>query len=210
MARNIDPKCKRCRREGEKLFLKSERCFTAKCAVVKRKYPPGVHGVKKGTPRLSEYGQQLRAKQRAKLTYGILENQFIKYFKKARLIKGDTNEILLQLLELRLDNVVYRSGFTKSRSIARQLVTHRHFLVNDKIVNIPSLELKVGDRLKIKEKTLKSDLFKNLAKTLERYKFPEWLSFNKDNFEIKVINKPNVDDLKKALAVHLIIEFYSR
>lgn len=209
MGRNLDPKCKKCRREGDKLFLKGERCFTAKCAVVKRKYPPGIHGVKRPS-RLSEYGQQLRAKQKLKRSYSVLEHQFINYYKSAKNQKGDTGATLVELLESRLDNVIYRLGFIKSRNLARQLVSHGHFLVNDKRINIPSYQIKVGDTIKIREKSLQLAPFKNLIKFLEKHKLPEWIMFDKDKLEAKILNKPKTDDLKESFNVNLIIEYYSR
>ena len=150
MSKDLDHKCKQCRREGVKLFLKGEKCYGPKCPIVRRNYPPGIHGAKKTRQRLTEYGHQLREKQKAKKIYGILERPFRNYYQKAIKQKGDTNEILGQLLEMRLDNVIYRLGLAKSRKAARQLVSHGFFLVNGKKVNIPSYQVKIKDEITIK------------------------------------------------------------
>ena len=155
MARNLNPKCRQCRRIGEKLFLKGDRCVSTKCALIKKNYPPGIHGAKQTRAKSSEYGKQLREKQKAKRIYGILEKQFRNYFKKAANKKKETGEILLKILEMRLDNVIYRVGLAKSRNKARQLVSHGHFLINNKKVNIPSYEVNIKDVIKIKQKSEK-------------------------------------------------------
>ncbi|PIP17691.1 MAG: 30S ribosomal protein S4 [Parcubacteria group bacterium CG23_combo_of_CG06-09_8_20_14_all_35_9] len=209
MARKLSPKCKRCRREGEKLFLKGARCVSSKCAIVKRKYPPGVHGVK-GTGRITGYGIQLREKQKAKKIYGLLEKQFANYFKRAAGLRGDTGESLLQLLELRLDNTVYRLGLASSRDEARQLVSHGHFLVNNKKVNIPSYKVKPGDIIKVREKSFNSPRFKDLLINLDKHETPPWLSLEVKKLEGKILGKPQRKNLGEIINTKLIVEYYSR
>jgi small subunit ribosomal protein S4 len=209
MAKKLGAQCKICRREGKKLFLKGERCFTSKCALVKRNFPPGMHGVK-GRGRLTSYGIQLREKQQAKQIYGISERQLRNYFKKATQKKGDTSEFLLQLLESRLDNVVYRLGFAKSRKIARQLVNHGHFLVNNKKVTIPSYQAKPNDIITLREKSLKSAFFADLPKILEKVEVPNWLFLDVKKMEGKVLNKPDKNTIVVPFDINKIIEFYSR
>lgn len=208
MARNLDPKCKRCRRQGEKLYLKGEKCFTPKCPMIKRNYPPGLHGPKRMVHHRLGYAAQLREKQKAKEIYSILEKQFRNYVIKAMKKQGDSGENLLKLLELRLDNVIYRIGFTKSRSIARQLVLHKHFMINNKLVNIPSFQLKPGDQISVKEKSKK--LFKDLEKSIQNQETSSWLELDRKNFNGKVLNPPPFKEVKQSLNVPLIIEFYSR
>ena len=208
MARNLDPKCKRCRREGEKLYLKAEKCFTPKCPMVKRNYPPGMHGPKLHGQRLTQYGTQLREKQKVKHIYGILEKQFSNYVKKAMRKEGDSGENLLYLLELRLDNIVYRLGLAKSRSIARQLVSHNHILVNGKAVNIPSAQLKVSDKISIKEKSKK--LFVDTAKNPKKNDLPSWLEFDQKALVGKVLSKPPFEEVKQSFNIPIVIEYYSR
>lgn len=210
MGKNLGPQCKQCRREGKKLFLKGERCFTPKCAMVKRNYPPGVHGSSKGKPRITEYGLQLREKQKAKRIYGLMESQFRNYYKKAIKKVGDTGEILFQFLEQRLDNVVYRLGLAKSRRLARQLINHGHFLINGKKVDIPSFELKPGDVVSIRESSLKLVPFKDLSETLKKQETVAWLSLDPKALAGKVLNKPTREDLAEAFDVKLIVEYYSR
>lgn len=209
MAKDTSPKCKKCRREGAKLFLKGERCYTSKCAIVKRKYPPGQHGPK-GTPRISEYGLQLREKQKAKRTYGLLERQFRNYYQKASKIDGDTGEILLQFLELRLDNIIYRLGLAPSRANARQLVNHGHFLINGRPTKIPSRQLKVNDKIQIKEKSQKSRFFEETKKTMQKKEIPSWLSLDQENLSAKVAKIPVAEELEQSINSQLIIEYYSR
>ncbi|MBD3359874.1 MAG: 30S ribosomal protein S4 [Candidatus Buchananbacteria bacterium] len=209
MARNLDPKCKQCRRAGQKLFLKGERCNTAKCAMVKRNFPPGVHG-SKGYGRLTDYGIQLREKQKAKKIYRLMENQFKNYFIKAHKTKENTENILLQLLEMRLDNVVYRAGFAKSRDFARQLISHNHFLINGQKVNIPSYQVKVNDVISFKEKSQNSKSFVNLKEQIKKNEPISWLSVDPDKLEIKVVDKPSIDESKGEFDPKLIVEFYSR
>lgn len=209
MGINLKSKCKICRRAGEKLFLRAERCFTSKCALVKRNYPPGMHGVKKAA-RLTSYGTQLREKQKAKQIYGISERQFRNYFRKASKKKGDTSEHLLQLLESRLDNIAYRFGFAKSREQARQIISHGHILVNNRKVNIPSFQVKSKDVVALKEKSLKSPLFADLSKILAKQELPTWLSFDLKKFEGIILSKPTREELKTPFDIKMVVEFYSR
>jgi small subunit ribosomal protein S4 len=209
MAKNLDPKCKQCRRVGEKLFLKGERCLSPKCAIVKKNYPPGVHGVK-GKRKLSEYGLQLQEKQKAKKEYNLLEDQFRLTFERGKKQAGDAGENLFRLLETRLDNVVYRLGFASSRSQARELVTHGHFLVNDKKVNIPSYQVKTGDVIKIKEKSKRLKLFSILPEKLKKVEIPSWLNLDRKELIGKVLHNPTMDEIKTNVNVQMIIEFYSR
>ncbi len=212
MARMIDAKCRQCRRSGEKLFLKGERCFSQKCAMVKRPYAPGAHGAqkKKGRRGFSEYGRQLAEKQRVKKIYGVLERQFKKYFLEASQSKGDTRENLIKILEKRLDNVIFRLGFAPSRAAARQLVNHGHITVNGRRLDIPSYSVRVGDVLSLKEKVKKSKLFENLAAFLKKYETPRWLVLEKEKLEGKVNNEPTAEDFDDLMSIGLIVEFYSR
>lgn len=209
MARNLGSQCKLCRREQEKLFLKGSRCYSTKCPMIKRNYPPGIHG-QKGYLRQTEYALQLREKQKAKRTYGVSEKQFINYYKKAKKEKKNTGDVFLQLLEMRLDNVIYRLNLASSRVQARQLVTHRHFLVNGRIVNIPSFEVKLNDVIKIKEKSFNISHFKDVLKTIKKAKAPAWLNLDSKTLEGKVLSRPQVEDLKQNFDIQQIIEYYSR
>ncbi|MCR4436234.1 MAG: 30S ribosomal protein S4 [Clostridiales bacterium] len=208
MARYTDASCRLCRREGEKLFLKGERCYTNKCAVAKRVYAPGQHGQQK--KKLSEYGVQLREKQKARRFYGILESQFRKYFDMASKKKGVTGETLLQLLETRLDNTVYRLGLATSRPEARQLVTHGHFTVNGKKVNIPSYLLKVGDVVAVKERSKSSPKIKAISEITGSKVIPKWLEFDGENLTGKVVALPAREDIDLPIKEHLIVELYSK
>jgi len=212
MARLTGSKCRQCRRAGEKLFLKGDRCFLPKCAMVKRPYPPGAQGknVRRGRGGLSEFGRQLLQKQRIKKIYGILERQLRKYFDEAQEQKGDTRENLIKKLETRLDNVVFRLGWMKSRSSARQLVNHGHILVNNHSVNIPSYQIKKGDTISFKEKTLKSKITENLLAGLKKYQAPSWLAQDAEKLEAKVLGLPEGEDLGDLGSLGLIVEFYSR
>ena len=209
MARYTDAVCRLCRREGQKLFLKGDRCYTEKCAVDRRTYPPGQHAQGRRS-KVSEYGQQLREKQKAKRYYGLLESQFKGYFNLAVKKPGQTGENLLSLLESRLDNVVYRLGFAMSRPEARQLVTHGHFLVNGRKVNIPSFLVKPGQVISIKESS------RNLAKVksvIEANSFrqpPKWLDYDRNNLIAKVIALPSKEDIDLPIEEHLIVELYSK
>ena len=208
MARYIGAKCKLCRREGTKLFLKGERCNSSKCAIERRNYAPGMHGKKR--VKLSEYGLQLREKQKAKKYYGVLERQFKNYFVKADAQPGITGENLLRLLEMRLDNVVYRAGYASSRTEARQIVRHNHILVNGKKVNIPSYILKAGDVITLKEKSQDSARMKALLDLAGGKMVPEWLNADKKKFEAKVVSQPRRDQIDTPIQETLIVELYSK
>ena len=208
MARYTGAVCRLCRREGKQLFLKGERCYTDKCGVKKRAYAPGQHG--QGRKKLSEYGLQLREKQKARRYYGVLESQFAKYFEMASKRKGITGENLLAILESRLDNVVYRLGFAMSRPEARQMVTHGHFTVNGKKVNIPSYLISVGDVVAICEKSKGGEKFKEVLEKTETRIVPKWLDLDRNALSGKVIALAQRDDIDLELAEHLIVELYSK
>jgi small subunit ribosomal protein S4 len=208
MARYTDASCKLCRREGEKLFLKGERCYTNKCSVVRRAYAPGQHGQQR--KKMSEYGLQLREKQKARRFYGILEKQFRGYFEMAVKKKGVTGENLLQILESRLDNVVYRLGLATSRPEARQLVRHGHFTVNGKKVNIPSLLLKPGDIIGVRDKFKSSDKLKSIIDIAGGKVVPKWLELDAENLIGKIISLPAREDIDLPIKEHLIVELYSK
>lgn len=208
MARYTDASCRLCRREGEKLFLKGERCYTNKCSVNKRAYAPGQHGQSK--KKMSEYGMQLREKQKARRFYGILESQFRKYFEMASHKKGITGENLLQILETRLDNVVYRLGLATSRPEARQLVRHGHFTVNAQKVDIPSFLVKAGDVIEVKEKSKASPKIKAIGEITGSKVIPQWLEFNSENLTGKVVALPAREDVDLPVREHLIVELYSK
>jgi small subunit ribosomal protein S4 len=209
MARYTGPVCRLCRREGEKLYLKGDRCYTEKCAIDRRAYAPGEHG-QGNRKKLSEYGLQLREKQKARRIYGILERQFGNYFDKAERQKGVTGENLLRLLERRLDNVVFRLGFASSRVEARQLVKHNHFTINGQKVNIPSMLVKVGDVIQVKEKSLEAVKFQELKESITHKTPPAWLELDKNNLSGKVLALPNRDQIDVPIEDHLIVELYSR
>ncbi|MDD5043289.1 MAG: 30S ribosomal protein S4 [Patescibacteria group bacterium] len=209
MARNLNEKCKQCRREGKKLFLKGDKCSSSKCPLIKRNYPPGMHGVK-GQPRLTGYGIQLREKQQAKRMYGLLERQFRNYCKKAVTTKGVTGDNLLRLLETRLDNVIYRLGLAKSRNLARQLVAHAHFTVNNKRADIPSFSVRTGDVIKVKENSKKKNIFAETIKNIKPENIPDWLSWDDKEASAKVVKDPVDDKLRGIINTKMIIEFYSR
>ncbi len=205
MAKNTSPDCKQCRREGMKLFLKGERCLT-KCSFDKRPVVPGQHGTAK--KKFSEYGMQLREKQKVRRTYGLLEKQFRIYYEKATRSKEGTGWALLKMLELRLDNVVYRMGIGSSRSESRQIVNHGHITVNGKKVNIPSYQVKVGDVIQIKENKQNIEMFKALKEA--KVNTPKWLEFDSKSLTGKVLALPERDDIDMNIQEHLIVEFYSR
>jgi small subunit ribosomal protein S4 len=211
LARYTDPVCRLCRREGEKLFLKGERCFTPKCSIEKRSYPPGVHG-RQGQFRRkeSDYGLQLREKQKARRLYGVFERQFRRYFQEAQRQKGLTGVNLLIILESRLDNVIYRLGWGSSRAQARQLVSHGHFEVNGRKTNIPSFLVSEGDVITVRESSKKNAYFKDLAKSLDAGRVPDWLSMDTKNLEAKVVSAPTREHIDVTLREQLIVEFYSR
>lgn len=208
MARYTDASCRLCRREGEKLFLKGERCYTNKCSVTRRVYAPGQHGQQK--KKLSEYGIQLREKQKARRFYGILEGQFRGYFGMAVQKKGITGENLLQILESRLDNVVYRLGLATSRPEARQLVRHGHFTVNGEKANIPSILLKPGDVVVVKDKFRNSPKSKSVNDIAGGKVVPKWLEFNSETLTGKVVSLPAREDIDLPIREHLIVELYSK
>ena len=206
MARYTDASCRQCRREGLKLFLKGDRCYTDKCAFTRRGYAPGQHG--QSRKKLSNYGLQLREKQKARKLYGVLEGQFRRYYEKADKLRGITGENLLRLLEMRLDNVVYRLGYGASRAEARQLVNHGHFLVNGKKVDIPSYQVAVNDVITVAEKSRASEKFKVFAENPKT--LPNWLSGNPESFEGKVVSEPKREDIDVPVNETLIVELYSK
>ena len=208
MARYTGAVCKLCRREGKKLFLKGERCYTGKCSIERRSYAPGQHG--QSRKKTSEYGMQLRAKQQARRYYGIQENQFHKYFLMAERKQGVTGENLLRICESRLDNVVYLLGWASSRAEARQLVTHGHFKVNGQKTDIPSYLLKAGDKLTIKNTSRDSEKIKAVLEANSARPVPQWLEANNDAYEAKVVNLPDRDQIAAPVEEHLIVEFYSK
>lgn len=208
MARYIGPVCRLCRREGGKLFLKGERCYTNKCSVGKRPYAPGQHG--QSRKKVSEYGIQLREKQKAKRIYGVLETPFRNYFAEAERIPGIAGEILLRLLETRLDNVMYRLGYGRSRTEARQVVRHNHILVNGKKVNIPSYQVKVGDVVEVREKSRGFQRFKDIVETTSSRIVPDWLSADHDNLKGTVVALPNREQIDIPVNETLIVELYSK
>lgn len=206
MSRYTDANCKLCRREGQKLFLKGERCYSSKCAIERRNYAPGQHG--QARKKQSDYGNQLREKQKAKRFYGMQETQFRNLFEKAAKRQGKTGENLLILLETRLDNAVFRLGFAASRKEARQLVTHGHFTVNGKKADIPSMELKAGDVIAVKEKSQKSPKFKEIKEM--SITVPAWMEVNIDKLEGKIVAMPRREEIDTPIAEHLIVELYSK
>ena len=210
MARYTGPACRLCRREGTKLFLKGERCFSDKCAVARRGQAPGQHGVAGGRKRTKEYGLQLREKQKAKRYYGILEKQFKTYFVKADKKPGQTGENLLTTIERRLDNVVYRMGMAESRREARQLVIHGHFRVNDKKVDIPSVILKKGDVITLREASRKSEKIKMLIENISARQVPAWIDMDKENIQATISELPTRADVDFPIEEHLIVELYSK
>jgi small subunit ribosomal protein S4 len=209
MARYNGPDCKLCRREGQKLFLKGTKCNTNKCTFERKGYAPGQHGRTRRFKQ-SEYGMQLREKQKVRRIYGILERQFQNYFEKAEQMKGITGEILLQFLERRLDNVVYRLGFAPSRKTARLLVKHRHFLVNDQIVDIPSYLLKVGDIVKVQDKSKKLAVVHSSLRKIKDDRQYAWLTLDKANLTGTFLNIPNRADIPDPINESLIVELYSK
>ena len=208
MARYTGAVCRLCRREGQKLFLKGDRCYTDKCALARRQYAPGQHG--QGRKKNSEYGIQLRAKMMTRRYYGVLEKQFAHYFELANKMTGVTGENLLSLVERRLDNVVYRLGLAVSRPEARQLVSHAHFLVNGKKVNIPSYLVKIGDVITVCETSRSSAKFDAVLASTESRIVPKWLDMNKDTLEGKVIAFADREDIDLPIEEHLIVEYYSK
>ncbi len=208
MARYRESVCRLCRRERMKLFLKGDRCYTDKCAFERKSYPPGQHG--QGRAKFSDFGIQLREKQKVKRMYGLLEKQFRGYFAMADRQKGITGTNLLSLLERRLDNVIYRLGFAMSRAQARQLVSHDHFLVNGKKANIPSILVNIGDVIEVKEKSREIAQIQESLKAVERRGVPQWLEVDKDNFRGSVRLLPTREDITMPIQEHLIVELYSK
>ena len=209
MARNLDPKCRQCRREGEKLFLKGEKCFTDKCAIEKRNFPPGQHGQRRNQ-RLSDYGVQLREKQKLRRIYGVLEKQFRSYYAEADRQKGITGENLLQLLECRLDNVAYRMGLGASRTEARQIVRHNSILVNGKRVNIPSYQVKPGDTVQVAPAYVNQLRIKGALAAAEQRGFPEWIEVDVKALKGTFKAKPQRDELPATINESLVVELYSK
>ena len=209
MSKDTNPKCKKCRRAGEKLFLKGERCNTQKCAIIKRNFPPGLHGPK-GKKRPTDYGLRLTEKQKAKRQYGMTEKQFIIFLERARQMKGNLGENFLKLLEMRFDNVIYRLGAASSRVQARQFVNHGLFAVNGKKVDIPSYEVKTGDIIKIKNNKKDAKIFNNLTERLKNYNVPAWLNFDKASLEAKVLQAPAAEMVRSNFNMQMIVEYYSR
>ena len=210
MARYTGPACRLCRRENTKLFLKGDKCTSDKCPLVRRAKAPGQHGANAGRKRVKEYGLQLREKQKARRYYGILEKQFNNYFEKADKKPGQTGENLLTMIETRLDNVVYRMGMADSRRQARQLVRHGHFRVNGKKANIPSMLVKKGDVITIKEQSRKSELIKMLIENISGRSVPAWIELDKENAVATIVALPTREDIDFPFEEHLIVELYSK
>jgi len=209
MGRNIDSKCKQCRRIGEKLFLKGERCFGPKCAMVKRNYVPGFHGPKMRR-RLSDYGQQLAEKQKAKKIYGLMEKQFRLTFEKASKKSGDAGKNFLRTLEMRLDNVIYRLGYATSRAQARQLVNHGHFTLNDRKASTPSIIVKEGGIIKVRKSSQDSPYFRNVKEAVAKAERPSWLHFDASDMTAKILHEPKDEDLQQNINTQVIVEYYSK
>ncbi len=209
MARYTGAVCRQCRREGQKLFLKGERCYTGKCALDRRAYAPGQHGQARNR-KASEYGKQLRTKQIARRYYGVLEGQFRHYFEMAEKMQGQAGENLLRILESRLDNVIYRLGLASSRAQARQLVTHGHFYVNGRKVNIPSYLVRVGQTVTVKDGSRQLGLIKDIVEKNSGRAIPKWLEMNREAMEAKVVAMPEREDIDLAIEETLIVELYSK
>ncbi|MDD3006238.1 MAG: 30S ribosomal protein S4 [Candidatus Pacebacteria bacterium] len=207
MARITSPQCKQCRREGKKLFLKGERCYSVKCGIARRAYAPGQHGQDRRM-RVSEYCMQLREKQKLKRIYGLMEKQFRKYYDEATRMKGNTGSLLVVTLERRLDNVIYRTGLGSSRRLARQLVNHGHFKVNGTRVNIPSFMVKEGDVITVKKET--STYFKNVRETLGGGQIPSWINFDEKKLEVKINAMPSEKEAELDVNINQVVEYYSK
>jgi small subunit ribosomal protein S4 len=208
MARYTDPVCRICRREGLKLFLKGSRCYSRKCSFERRSTPPGMNTQRRR--KVSEFGLQLREKQKVRKTYSVLEKQFRNYFEKAEQRKGMTGENLLRLLEMRLDNVVYRMGLARSRAEARQLVSHGHFTVNGRPTNIPSFATKTGDRIEVRESRRGREYFKGASETIKAAQIPEWVSVDAARLSGSVVSEPVREQMPLEFNEQLVVEFYSR
>lgn len=209
MARDRNPQCKICRREGEKLFLKGERCISTKCSFERKGYPPGQHGQSRRA-KISEYGIQLREKQKIRKNYGLLERQFHGIYEKAVRMRGVSGENMLQILERRLDNAVYRLGFASSRRAARQLVTHRHFLVNNRIVDIPSFILKEGDTVKVREKSRKMSIIHDSLRRVREGRLVPYYDLDKAKLEGILLHVPERSEIPVNFREHLVVELYSK
>ena len=208
MARYTESVCRLCRREGAKLFLKGTRCYTKKCSFERRPTPPGQHGVRRR--KMGEYGIQLREKQKVRRVYGVLERQFRNYFREAETHTGVTGEALLQSLETRLDNVVFRLGFASSRAQARQLVTHGHFAVNGVPTDVASYKMRPGDRVEVRESSRAREAFKVIKETIRSHQAPEWLSLDAAKLSGSVASVPRRDQMPLDLSEQLVVEYYSR
>jgi len=206
----INSRCKKCRRVAQKLFLKGERCFSQKCAMIRKPYIPGLHGKSRRRRGISEYGQQLIEKQKVRHVYGVSEKQFKNYFKKVVDQKGNKEELLVNKLESRLDNAIFRLGWAQSRALARQLVNHGHISVNQRKVDIPSYQVKKEAFIQIKEKSKKLAPFRDLKTILKKYEVPVWLSLDKQKLIGKIIDQPKIADISKVGEIGMIIEYYSR
>ncbi len=209
MARNRDAKCRQCRREGAKLFLKGERCVTDKCAFERRGYAPGEHG-RDRRMRVTDYGLQLREKQKARRLYGILEKQFKNYFLKAEGKKGITGELLLQMLECRLDNIVFRLGLAPSRPCARQLVKHGHFVINQKKVDIPSFQVRPGNEISVREKSRSLKIIKDSLEATQGREMPAWIQVDRENLSGRLVEVPSRDMIPVPIQEQLIVGLYSK
>jgi small subunit ribosomal protein S4 len=208
VARYTDPVCRICRREGTKLFLKGTRCYSKKCSFERRPAPPGQHGVRRR--KVGEYGMQLREKQKIRRVYSVLERQFKGYFERASSTPGVTGENLLRILELRMDNVVYRMGFAASRAEARQMVGHAHFTVNGRVSSIPSLQLRPGDKVEVRETHRSREPFKEAVELIKSRQIPEWLSVDSAKLAGSVLTAPRRDQMPLDLNEQLVVEYYSR
>jgi small subunit ribosomal protein S4 len=208
LARYTDPVCRICRREGGKLFLKGTRCYSKKCSFERRAAPPGQHGIRRR--KVGEYGMQLREKQKIRRIYSVLERQFQGYFEAASSTPGVTGENLLRMLELRLDNIVYRMGFAASRAEARQMVGHAHFTVNDRVASVPSMQVKPGDRIAVRETHRSREPFKEAADLVKSRQIPEWLSVDSAKLAGSVLTAPRRDQMPLDLNEQLVVEYYSR
>ncbi len=208
MARDTGAKCKLCRREGDKLYLKGARCYSDKCSFERRPYAPGEHG--QGRVNFTEYGLQMREKQKVRRIYGLQENKFARYFEDAEAMRGVTGNNFIQLLERRLDNVTYRLGFASSRNEARQFVLHGHIYVNGTRVDIPSCQVDVGDKISVKDSSRKKNRFKEIFEYNSEMAPPEWLTVDLEKAEGEVLDLPTVEDIDFPLEEHLIVEYYSR
>ncbi|MDP9350783.1 MAG: 30S ribosomal protein S4 [Chloroflexota bacterium] len=209
MARYTGPRCRQCRRQGQQLFLKGEKCLTDKCPVKKRPYPPGAQGQRRAR-KVSDFGQQLREKQRTRWIYGVLERQFRNEFELAEKQQGPTGENLLKILERRLDNVVYRLGFGDSRAQARQILTHGHFNLNGRKTDIPSAVVKPGDVISVRPESRESEYFKVVTEKLARHDTPQWLALDAANLSGRVVRAPLREEIDMQINEPLIVEFYSR